>query len=514
MEAETRDLDRGGVSPTASSSGPMASAGSRAGWLRGALVWAGIATLAVLALLAAAHFAADITEVLTGPGKRLVVLGRVAWSMGLVVAGAGLVLGVGWLSGRGQRSQCLALAIGLLALVLVRVILAWQLDGAHGEPDHYRSMAESLLAGEWDGRGRPPGYAVVLAGAYAVVGDRQLATEGLGLLISVLAGGVVLGMTRGLYGHRAGALALLGYAIWPAGALMSSVSMPHVAFDLMVAMAAWAAVGTPPGRRGDALSGALLGLSQYVRPLAPFLFPSWVLARLWSGMSLRGLLATVAVMVAMALVTLVPVMVYDYDRTGSLSISTSDWGGHTFFIGTYEPSGGMLTDESLAALREAAGPGATIVEQSAVGQRIAMQRFRDDPLGIAALAIRKQDTLWGTEHYGIQYALRQGLARRTADPAAAVPILVSQAFYVLMLVSATAGLARIRRRPDALVPLAITLIWVMSAMHGLLEVRDRHHAYVIPLLIPWSALAVVGLLEWLEGRLASRRGRASADPIG
>ena len=51
-----------------------------------------------------------------------------------------------------------------------------------------------------------------------------------------------------------------------------------------------------------------------------------------------------------------------------------------------------------------------------MGTEIALQRIRDDPLGIAALAVRKQDTLWGTEHFGVQYGIRQSLTRPARAP--------------------------------------------------------------------------------------------------
>jgi hypothetical protein len=213
----------------------------------------------------------------------------------------------------------------------------------------------------------------------------------------------------------------------------------------------------------------------------------------------------VGVTVVAFLLALLPAIAWNLERAGTLSISTSDWGGHSMFIGTYEPSGGQYTEEADALLKEISGP-MTIAERSALGSDIAMQRIREDLIGMAALGIRKQDALWGTEHYGIQYALRQGLGRRPGHPDASTPILVSQAFYVLVLASAAAGLWLLRRRPDALVPLVVTLIWVVSLMHALVEVRDRHHAYVVPLLLPLSALAVTAAYTAAARRLARSRG--------
>jgi hypothetical protein len=469
------------------------------------MVWAGILTLSLLSVLATAHLLADVGAVLGVRGGWSAVAGRLAPVMVLSAGAALLAIVVTWLAGAGRRRELVAIGVGLVVLVGVRVFLSSQLDsGREGEPGVYLSMAESFLALDWDFNGRPMAYSAALAGAFAVVGDRQLGIEAVNLLLALLAGGAVLGLARGLYGPRAGALALLGYAIWPAAALMTVVSIPQIAFDLAVVVAAWAAVALPAGGRGDASSGALLALSQYLRPTAPIMLPAWIVARMWHGGGATAMLRTAIVTVAAFLLVLAPVMLYNFARTGSPSISTSDYGGHVLFIGTYEPSGGQFSEEANEALIELAGP--DLLARSAMGTEIALQRIKDDPGGMAALAVRKQDTLWGTEHYGVQYGIRQSLKDRPEHPDATTPMLLSQGFYVLVLVAATLGLCLRRREPDALAPLVITLIWTVSAMHGLLEVRDRHHAYVIPLLLPLAALAVATLAGWLERRLADSAG--------
>jgi 4-amino-4-deoxy-L-arabinose transferase-like glycosyltransferase len=397
-----------------------------------------------------------------------------------------------------------AVVIGFAVLVGARVMVSAQFDSVlQGEPGTYRGMAESILSPEWDFRGRPMAYAFPLAGAFAIFEDRSVAIEGVNLLFAVLAGGCVLGLARGLYGARAGALALLGYAAWPAAILMTVVSIPQIAFDLAVVAAAWCTVATPPGWRGGAITGAILGLGQYLRPTAPIILPAFILGLLWKGGSRRALTGAVVGLVVAFLLMMIPVLAYNLERTGELSISTSEFGGQVLYIGTYEPSGGHYDKQAHDALVAVAGREPR--DWSRIGGEIAMRRIREDPIGIAALGIRKQDTLWGTEHYGVQYGIGQHLRDRPQARKATVPMLLSQGFYVLVLLSATAGLWLVRRRPDALVPVAITMIWAVSAMHALLEVRDRHHSYVIPLLLPFSALALGTLYEATSRRLSRRR---------
>jgi hypothetical protein len=469
--------------------------------LRRLLIWAGLATLVILAALATVHLVTDVYALRGIRGGVSSIMGRLLLVALLALASLGVALLVAWLAGSTRRREAAAIAIGFIVLVVLRVYLSSQLDGpVQGEPGTYAKAAASLLTSEWDFYGRPMAYPIAVAAALNVVGDVQLATEIVNLLVAVLAGGAVLGLARGLYGPRAGALALLGYAVWPAAALMTVVSIPQIAFDLAVVAAAWVAVALPPGWRSGALTGAILGLGQYLRPTAAFLLPAYVLALLWHGGSRRALGTAIASLVVAFLVILIPVVVYNLDRTGSLSISTSDYGGHVFYQGTYEPSGGRFSQQAHQELVAIAGPDP--LEWSRIGTQIAMQRIRDDPLGIAALGVRKQDTLWGTEHYGVQYGIGQSLRDRPQHRNATVPMLLSQGFYALVLLTATLGLWLRRRRPDALAPLAIVLIWTISAMHALLEVRDRHHSYVIPLLLPLSALALTVLYEKLSRRLA------------
>jgi hypothetical protein len=468
--------------------------------LRVALLWFGLATLAGITLLAAIHLLADVGAVLGIRGGLSAVAGRLLPVAILSLVGLALAMTVAWLSGAGRRREMVAIAIGFAVLVVIRVYLSSQLDsGREGEPGVYLAMGEHFARLDPDLMGRPPAYSMLLAGAFMLMPDRQLGIESVNLLLGVLAGAAVLGLARGLYGPRAGALALLGYAVWPASALMTVVSIPQIAFDLVTVVAAWAAVTRPPGWRGDALSGGLLALAQYLRPTAPAMLPAWILARIWPGVRLPAAIRAFVVVVVAFLVVLLPVVAYNGVRNGALSISTSDYGGQVLFIGTYEPSGGTFSEEANAALEAIAGPDP--IARSNKGTEIAMQRIREDPLGMAALAIRKQDTLWGTEHYGVQYGIRQNLRDRPDHPDATTPMLLSQGFYVLTLAAATAGLFLLRRRPDALLPLAITLIWTVTGIHALLEVRDRHHSYVIPLLLPWAALALAQLWAAIEGRL-------------
>jgi hypothetical protein len=140
-----------------------------------------------------------------------------------------------------------------------------------------------------------------------------------------------------------------------------------------------------------------------------------------------------------------------------------------------------------------------------MGQQLAFGRLRDDPLGFVALAIRKQDTLWGKESYGIRYGIRRELATQPSAPRAVLPTLASGGFYAALLGLTALGLYLRRRQTDALTALVVVAALTMSLMHGLVEVRDRYHAYLVPLLMPIAAFAVTTLVERLPWPVRRRQ---------
>jgi hypothetical protein len=135
---------------------------------------------------------------------------------------------------------------------------------------------------------------------------------------------------------------------------------------------------------------------------------------------------------------------------------------------------------------------------------VAIGRIRDDPLGMAALAMRKQVTFWGRETYGVRYGIRRNLTGQPWAPAAVLPSLASGTFYAALLALTALGLYLRRGRVDALSGLLVLVVLALSLLHGFVEVRDRYHSFAIPLLMPIAAWALVRVTDGIRGRLASR----------
>ncbi len=451
-----------------------------------------------VAIVATAHLAVDLWQIVSRVDS-LGALRQLLVALAVIAAGVAWTIVIARLAGSTPRRVTIATWAALITLIAIRVVIAIVQDGVlSGEPGVYDRQAAELAAGgccPWDEPiSRPPGYTFLLAGAYAVFGQSAAAGEALNIAFAIATGLIVLELARGLYGAQAGAIALLLYALWPAGALMTLVRIPHSAYDLAFIAGAWIVVASPRGWRGSALGGLVLGLSQYLRPTTFVLLPAFLVARAWAARRWRGeILATLAPMVLTFLLVLVPIMAWHLSTRGVLDISTSAYGGSSLYHGTNRESGGRWSEAASRELTAIAGDDQW--ERTRVGQQLAIGRLRDDPIGMLALAIRKQDTLWGRESYGIRYGIRRELATEPYLPRSVLPSLASGSFYAALLALAALGLYLRRRRTDALSSLLILSALTMSLMHGFVEVRDRYHAYLVPLLMPIAGYAVAVLVN-------------------
>jgi hypothetical protein len=478
--------------------------------LRVAFAWLGIAFFAVVAVLATLHLARDIVLVATNISS-LALLREVGFAAAVIAGGAIWLAVVVRIAGRPGNGPTAATVAAFGTLLAVRLAIAFAYEGEMGgEAGVYDNLARGVLEGECCGSepvSRPMGYPVMLGIAYALMGRTTLAVEALNILFAIGIGVAILALARSAYGPRVGAVAVLLYALWPAGALLITSRLPQTSYDLAIVVAAWAAVATRPGWRGSALAGALLGLSQYLRPTSPLLIPAFLLARIWPGGPWRRLLGGALVpMVVAFLVVLVPIMAWNLSTRGVPDISTSAYGGKSLHHGTDVRSGGRWSRRAADELDVLAGPGTW--EQSSVGMRIALERIRDDPVGIALLGIRKQYTLWGGESYGVRYGIRRELASRPFLPRSILPSLASGIFYAVVMAATALGLYLRRHRTDALSALLIATAFSISLLHSLVEVRDRYHSYAMPLLMPIAALAIVALMRrvrWLRGEDEAER---------
>ncbi len=275
---------------------------------------------------------------------------------------------------------------------------------------------------------------------------------------------------------------------------MTSVRLTETTYTVSLLLAVLAVMqGARRARpRDHALAGGLLGVSQYFRPTSLFLLPAFLLAATWPGAAGRRPVLLGAVTVALAfLAVLLPVVEYNGRTHGELSVSTSAYGGWSLWVGANQEHGGRWNPADWEALFQLTD--GTVWDDSKAAGPLGVQRIREDPVGFALLGIDKFHSMWGSEAYGVDFAVA---SRSAALPEYTFLTLISQIFYAVVTVAAALALIARRQSLDQLGLLIVTVTLTVALMHVLVEVRDRYHAYLVPLFIALAA-------DWIAGRRAA-----------
>lgn len=178
-----------------------------------------------------------------------------------------------------------ALALRLAAGYAWQERLGPERQFAFGDSDAYWTLARQIVRGEPYQYGSPdarvfrmPGYPLLLAGLFELVGDDPpvLAGRALSAILGTLAVAGVYGLGRQSFDSRTGLVAAMLATVYP-GALGASVFIlseapfcPLLLAQLMAAVASWRSAASGRAAWLAALSGALAGLATLVRP-------SWLL---------------------------------------------------------------------------------------------------------------------------------------------------------------------------------------------------------------------------------------------
>jgi 4-amino-4-deoxy-L-arabinose transferase-like glycosyltransferase len=370
----------------------------------------------------------------------------------------------------------LLLATRLVAAVLIDVPLI-------SDFLEYHRLAVSVTAGgPWFSELRPMGYPLMLAGAYKLLGPTTGVGEGLNLLLALGTGALVYGFARRVWSREGGAIALWLYALCPAQALVVTLMGTEVAYAAVFLAAMWAGTEAARGKWPPALlTGALLGLAQYIRPTSLALLPAllvlpFLLRQPWK----RAMGAAFGMVVAFLLV-LAPVAAYNHRVEGKWSLSTSNYGGWSVLVGTNQKHNGAWNVDDVALMAKYTD----LREMNRAAQQEGVRRLTSDPAGFIALAGRKFPLMWAQEDYATYWTLGTG---PKPDVKLTAPLmLLSQLFYAFVLVAALLALLLERRRRPAAGLLFGAVILTLTGIHSLMEVQSRYHFYVVPLLIVLAA---------------------------
>lgn len=402
--------------------------------------------------------------------------------------GIGFALGIGlmftvprmprgfWASGVGVTSA-VALGVGL------RAGLAYTWDAPLiSDFLEYHQLGLSVSAGgPWFSEQRPMGFPLLLAAGRAV----GLGGEAVNVLLAGVGGLALWGFTHRLAGGAAAGAAVWLWALCPGQALMVLPIGSEIAYATVFVLALLALLLSDERPRQAVLAavaaGGLLGLSQYIRPTSLVLLPPFLLyLALLPLRRARQLALATALLFSCGLV-LTPAMAYNHEMAGVWSPSTSNWGGWSLLVGANQQHGGTWNEDDVALM---AGR-SSLREMNADAATAAQARIAADPVGYVKLMLRKLDTMWDSEAYAAYWAL--------GPQTPAVPVLLSQAAYVLIVGLAIAGWFRLAPGPEA--TLLAGIFGLIAALHMVVEVQSRYHFYVVPLFIALAGLGAAGRQE-------------------
>ena len=396
--------------------------------------------------------------------------------------------------GLGRRA---ALAIVALAFATRAGFALWAPDQVYGDPLFYAFYGHQIANGngftENDGSPGifwPPGWPLVIAGVYTLVGEHPGAVVALEVLLGSLTALGVAGIGARLLGRRTGLAAGVIYALWPGNVYLTAVLLSETAFLAWLVASLWlllAALEWQGCKRvtGLCAAGVLFGAAALTKaePLAllPVLAAVLALRVARSDWLVHGgaLLLGIAVVLA-------PWALRNQAIFGA-PIVTSASGGTNFWIGNHRGATGMndLPVETWWRLQHQRDSFAeTNLAQNAAGWREGLAFVRAHPREALALVPRKLRATYASD------AAATRNLRPLEPPVRGRLERVANLWWYAVLALALVGVGSLRRAsPTArLLLLGIPATWLL--IHIVFIGGARFHAPETPSL---AVLAAAGL---------------------
>ena len=469
------------------------------GWIRPRLVQlvriVGLVWLGIVLLAASLSALQLVGEVRRDPGLSARVLLTLG-ACGIALAALAIV-GILELARRGRVNLALGLSVAALLASRILAIAAIPTPLRTDWVD-YHQLGTTLASGQAIDTARPIGWPAVLGVLYRVGGPNPLFGELFNVGAMVVTALLLFWLTRRSYGPVAAVAATFIYAISPAPAIFVAVLASEPLFAaLLIGAICLAILAIDRGWRGWIATGLVLALAQYVRPAALILLPAFLALPILTIVPLRRAILPVVLLGSFFVLGLVPNVVSQYERTGRLTLSTSNFDGLNLLVGLNEKSGGSYSREDRALFADVPPTSREFVDAP---YRLALERLRADPLVVVRLAPTKFQRMWGDATYAARFAI---VDNDPADPGRALLTIMSQGIHVLTLVLAFVGVLA-RRSPEPVVILIILSLLMATLVAVVLETQPRYHAPFEPLL---CLLAGVGLAASRERIIAFRHDR-------
>lgn len=343
------------------------------------------------------------------------------------------------------------------------------------------------------------GFGMVLAALYSLFGTDIIAVKLFNVILSVILVLLLYAGGKMLYNEKAGRIAALLAAVWPAQIMYTSViASEHLFLVLFTASVVLILFFIKKYNyknykffNGNLILigiGVLTAAAQLIRPMSMVLLPVFAVfiliykkyrADALAGAAL-GIKSIVLVTVCyFALINLVNIPV---QKATGVDITRSN-AGFNLMVGTNDKYDGAFNYDDFSIIEK---NNYDFDKVHTEAKEIAFQRLKSNPLQIIKLVMRKYKILWGNENYGYYWSTVSSESHGQADIVKSHPRLfygISQAFYIVVLLMAILSCfyTLIQKRYDALIILMIFGGILIS--YTLLEVQCRYHMPVVPLLI-------------------------------
>lgn len=468
-------------------------------------MWATAFTILGLIAYTAIDRTGDFLAPLLGGLSRPYGRGGLLFTAAYLLGATVLLVGA-WRFAPSRRARGLLVPAAVVGLaILVRSVTAVLADAPlTGENRIVNSQAVDILEGACCFGHRPTGYPIALSMAFRLFGVGPTAIESLNIAFAAATTWLVWDIGRISWSRRVGAFAATSYALAPSAILMTLVPLTEPMYTLLVVAAVRAGIVLSGGWVGPVVvTAAVLAMGQYVRATAAALLLPMIVLPFLAGWRVARTIARGGIVTGVFVVLLVPVIAYNVETHGDLSISTSAYGGWSLYVGANLESAGRWNPEDAA--RFASFRGETAWEKSKYAGTLAWDRIMEDPgASLGRLLPRKFELLWSDETYAAGYALPV-TATRGPTREMWVGWLTSQLFWVPLTLMAAAGMFFERREPRPATLLIGMIVVIVAASHAVLEVHGRYHAYVVPLLCLIGAVGVSGVAGRLRWRLTATR---------
>lgn len=343
------------------------------------------------------------------------------------------------------------------------------------------------------------GFGMVLAGLYSLFGTSVMVAKLFNVFLSIILVVLLYVGGRMLYSEKAGRIAALMAALWPAQIMYTSViASEHlfmVLFTASVMLILWF-VKKYTYKNYEITNGNLMligigvltACAQLVRPMAMLLLPVFAVFILVYkkyraktinsiGLSIKSIALVLICYFGLINIINIPIQ----NATG-VDVTQSN-GGFNLMVGTNIKSNGTFNNEDFKIIEKNNYDFDKVHKEA---KRIATDRLKGDKKQLWNLVKNKYEILWGNENYGYYWssvASQNSKAERVMKSHPRAFYAASQTFYILVILMAIcACFYTLReRRYDALVLLMIFGGILVS--YTLLEVQARYHMPVMPILI-------------------------------